>query len=1801
MQQQYNQYIAEVIFEKHIGILKEAKNGHCMKLQGVSNEVLHDLLERFRQQAPNIDIFILSQKSGGDFIDAFGLIELRNHEEHRPLLVLRPSNLRTAAEDSYGNATFTELTVDDAEDRLFDTLKSRLPADLTPAVHTIFDYLGKDFPVSLKNKYLIHFLEDTSQEALGKYLYLLGLFPDSALLENPQLIKNRLVFNQQSIEVISQFNQTVFDRVNALPLMPNTLQKQVSTFLQENYPEKTAFGLVANISKSYPQLDFAHWKIRELESNVEVQVEVLDLMTVKGKGKLVRDKDGELTLVGTSNTPAKVNLKFTTQPEPKKVPEIAYFTVDLMRPVGPGNYEQVVEMARFPISKAARKERTKEIEFDPNNIEAGAYFFRMTAFDANGVPLNINDDFRDANVQREWLEEKEKLGKEADRSKFKGKLISDSEGFIYELDDSDEGTEGDVVEREVKDKVANLMHGIFTCRMDYLKRQEDASGVGRDEEHWHWLSSDKAHLHSIFNAKFSDPRYNFQIEVSTKLKEAQLAILRNPEKTGTVQFYLSPSGRFQAEHLHLHSRDLFNSNKLARFQQARQSLFNAILEDITSKDGVFETFDLNKHKDLAENYVKEYLALTTILAERIPTKLNDKPEDKRKVLDLTLTIQNLDLVQIKTQLPNQEWISAWLIPPIHPLRIAWFLQMNKTFSDWEKLTQENPKLASLWDENLKSVFTGGLYPTNIPLVLADYDNLNAYEYTGEICFGWGLYLKSIWMEKDLESMSARNRIILQYLRQQLNIRNQRFVENDLSFDLVKRHVRNYLSLHPYTEQLNINLFNAGEGNIFSDVLLDLEKESVFKSLRYEIRQFTNRDSIINHGDSFLNLLNPGTTQTEEAEKFSQVSESRLFPKLRFSLNSVQEYLQAPSKYEAHLSFLISPFPLRTKAYQPLTPVNSFHWGGLIVEPQIEVNYSEDRSLFSWARFIYSDNESAKQSSLTQMLTNVNALISFNLSGNFTSSCPATELQLLGSDTVLLDTLHEHSDWVITFDKHLGPEIFDLPNPQGAIPFLLDYIPGSSPLGVSSFLTTRPGEEIEALIIPYLQRLLGNTREDLRSMALMVLEDLRAISGSVILQLGTSPNKVLETIGIALTKRLLEKKGILSNQFIIPIDLHQDLFRENTKGDDPLSGKRADLLLAHLQPEKKSIHFQVIEIKCRTQVNEVGGLFVRDSLKTEIDAQLLNTVKTLRYHFDPMNDLIANRFDRPLKTKMLTQLLSFYLKRAVRYSLINSEEAKEGIRFISNLSEDYELTFIKRGIVFELEADFSIEKEQFEDDLMYYYVGKNAIADILNPDSELNSYRSDIKTAVIERDFSIRTEKIIVEEIFKQEMEDLEVGKSGEKVTAKGIIDDDFLSGTVTKVEPFQAPEVEITGEQAEFSPPNYDVYIGDDKPSQQYGLLGRTIQKKKIALDLNGTNTISLFGVQGAGKSYTLGTIAEMVLKPIHNINAMIKPLAGVIFHYSESQDYKPEFTTMRYPNDQPKELEILNAIYDAKPDAIQNIVLLVPHAKLDARKAEYPNLEVLPLAFSSRELNIGDWRFLMGAPGNQSLYMKQVNNLMRTLRGNITLESLENAIEETGLLNPGQKELAFSRLSLAREYLNDEAQLGSLIEPGRLVIVDLRDEFIEQDDALGLFVIMLNIFANAKAKDGKVFNKFIVFDEAHKYMNNRDLTSNIVTAIREMRHKGVSLLIASQDPPSLPTEIIELSSILLMHKFNSPQWLRHIQKSVTQAISLTPGDLSALSPGEAFLWASKSNIKSITQQPVKIQTRPRVTKHGGGTVNSIA
>lgn len=391
--------------------------------------------------------------------------------------------------------------------------------------------------------------------------------------------------------------------------------------------------------------------------------------------------------------------------------------------------------------------------------------------------------------------------------------------------------------------------------------------------------------------------------------------------------------------------------------------------------------------------------------------------------------------------------------------------------------------------------------------------------------------------------------------------------------------------------------------------------------------------------------------------------------------------------------------------------------------------------------------------------------------------------------------------------------------------------------------------------------------------------------------------------------------------------------------------------------------------------------------------------------------------------------------------------------------------------------------------------------------------------------------------------------------------------------------------------------LGVSGPSPQYGLLGE-VSGRMVAIDLNQTHTISLFGVQGGGKSYTLGTVAEMASLSIPGINVLPQPLATIIFHYSPTMDYAPEFTSMVSPNSDEPQVAALRERYGAEPKALSDVLLLVPSDKLEARRAEYPAIDVRPLRFAASELQASHWRFLMGAVGNQATYIRQLNQIMKRLRNDLTLEGLRQGIDEARIPDH-LKELAHARLDLAAEFIDDTALLGPLLRPGRLVIVDLRDEFMEKDQALGLFVVLLQLFAEVEYQ-GRKFNKLVVFDEAHKYIESPDLVAGLIEVVREMRHKGTSIMVASQDPPSVPVALIELSSQIILHKFNSPAWLKHIQKANAALAGLNAEKMANLKPGEAFVWSSKATDEVFTRGAVKVRCRPRVTQHGGATKTAV-
>ncbi|MBN8685228.1 MAG: ATP-binding protein [Chitinophagales bacterium] len=1794
--QEYYSQILDLIYNNYKSTWEQAKPGHCIKLTGLPETQLLDLQGRIRRLNPKMDCFVVNDKKADDirYISATKLIELRNNE-HRALFALIPTNSHTAAEDSYGNATFQNIDLQEVDYQLLEGIKKQFPAELARQFKEIEEFLRID-PADTISKVLPYVLSvqkaGFTEASLGDNLFYLGLIPDHILCDDRQQMLSRLNYNTIITSRLVDFSQSIYERVDQLPIEKDSLQKDLIRFFQNETELDSRAKIVETIARSYPLLNFQYWKIPTPNtSEIKVTVEWIK----DGSGNSLEDEQGDKILKIQDGKSGNIKIRISTTPPFNQLTDLDSFKISLIMA---DSNTVLSELTRFKKPGTNRQFTDKKVELYANSVEVGNYYFRVHALDKDGNILNTKDEFKDPKVQEAWQKEVKVKGEaNADRSVFQYKLTCDSDTFHVEIDDE----EVDEPAENRKAKLHNALEAYFKFRVDRFKRKEESEMPTVDHNESFWLESKQKKLLSTYFVKFNN-RHHYQIICSRKLKLLQNIFLKAPRTLGHCTVTLNSNPAFESLQTARLEESLLSKFAPETFLTAREALFNAVLNhcEYQQGQGSFESFPWHEHRTLLDQYLEAYHDWASALRKRTEEHNNVSGAEAVELSRLFQAFTTLDFCFIQSKLPDGKTVDIALIHPLHPLRLFWFRLLMQLFGDWEEKTRTYEGHLTEWTAKLEGLFAGEWMPSNHPLVIPGGEK-EYYIYAGELAFGWGMYAKS----HIVETLNARQ--LVGYFRRLFNIDKSAFVDSDVNRKVIIRHLSHFITQHPYVDKLVINIFNGGEAFVFADALVELEKDSRFKEVNYEIRLFETKERIIPYGQGFKELINPEFNQSEEAEAFSQATTNRLFPKLRYSVNTVADFLGNFLTYGAHLSFLINPFSLGITLIREQIQKNAQFVNGLVTEPQVQISLTGNEP--SWLHYIPLSPEFFPQESIAFQATDclkITQQFTANILSTSTNSrsLPATKLVLRQSDNVLISKIHESSDWVVTLDRNLGPEIFDLPAKEVTKPFLLDYIPGEEISGISSFLTTYPTSEVLGLLSPHFQEFsINSDTKEGRNKIRILLEDLRAVSSSLILQLNSTQNKAFEVIGTTLAKRVLEKKGILKNAIIVPIDLHQSLF-PNGKEENK---SRADQLIVSIDLESRTLNVIVLEIKCR----KVAQL---NTLKEQIKGQVQNTTQVLQQQFDPAFAIVHDRLDRALKNYELRSILSFYAHRAQRFGYL-PDSVNEGYQsFLDTLDHGFQVEFRQLGFIFDFGTDIPHRKEQVDAEFTCFVFGKSLINDILDEHADLDTNRLE-KTELdpLVQYFDVNKtltpflkqfrDKVMIPTIEPSKLEvDIETSSEEHEISQESPFEREVTPDQIVGGHESLEPIVLIPTNQPIISnqePPHFDVFIGTNKPSAQYGILGQTQYGRKIAIDLNETVTISLFGVQGGGKSYSIGSVMEMVLKPIGQVNYLPASMAGVIFHYSESMDYAPEFTSMKFPNPDLTEIQLLKQDYGAEPASIEDVLLLTPKDKLEERKAQYPSLNVQPILFNSNELDAKAWMFLLGALNNDSTYIRQIKSLMRQNRDALTIEGLRTSIENSTLLTNAQKSLALQRLTFAADYIDDQYILRDHLIPGRLIVVDLRDEYIMKDEALGLFVIMLNIFSSISEYGGKRFNKFIVFDEAHKYMDNRELSGKIVEAIREMRHKGVSILIASQDPPSLPNEIIELSSIVLTHKFNSPSWLKHIQKSISQLGVLTPADMSSLKTGEAFLWASKSTDSTITQRPSKIKIRPRVTQHGGGTIKA--
>ena len=1813
------------VVERYKDDIKQAQAGHCLKITGLALKELQKLIGMLRPINPDVQVFILSDElSGDDYICATKLIELRNASS-KAILALIPVNSRTSAEDSYGDATFRNLNVASLHDAFYLNLQEEIPdsyrhiwSNLVPL------FAEKRLPNDIVMNYLLYVdSKSYADEAWGEGLYLLGMIPDAALLDANNLRYRYMLNYDHCASVLCDYALPTPDRVSNLPLKPNTLQKELISFFNNERGLVDRYVICQRIHEKYPQFNLSKWPFNrdegddDEEKNVIVRAEIVP--GIDPQKELYKNKDGNYIVnLFEGKKCGKVKLTISSEPAPKDDARIDAFQVVIM---SRDDFAEGQVVRKFKLTTNRNQSRNITVELKYGTIEDGDYMLAVHALGKDDEVLDKDNPFKIDVIEAAWQEASKQDGNlKKDKFRRDGSYAFSNETGVFSiknvsLDDSENIDEpgGDTGRRA---KVSNYLQGYMQFHMAHFKDGDfKYDSLGEEGSKWQ-----EGSLNNEYYFDFG-PAYAFQIQLSKKLLSLEQVFLKHSEQLGHIDAEAS-ANQTDSKLQSIVFKELNSSIVIPEaLKESRKELFELICNSTVEHAGVTATFDVAANLGAIKRYLTDYSEWIRSFSDTVISE------------EIALEIQNIDTVMLLAETPDGGYCRVKLITPLHPLRLAWLVNIYELFNDWEEKTLENAAYKKTWYKKLDKLFMGGLPLDVAPFILAEGSIKEPFQYVGELTFGWGFYAQPSHRAEDL--FASEYRQLLSYVAMLLNVPRETRIDSDVSLDMVVKHIINYAKAHPYTSKLVINLFNAGDASIFAIALLLLEKMGY--SLDYEIRIFAD-DMLIQPGEALRDLVNPDSPfAVEEAEAFSQASSNRLFPKLRFSRNNVQEFVKHHDQYQAHLSFLINPFPVHTELVHPDELSRSFFLNGVMCRSV--VTEKEIGKSFVWNRYFSEKNIANSVTGFADvavgLFAGIQRMTGKVMSSTQKESVPATTLLIRENDAMLLSFIHEVSDWVITFDKNMGPEFYDLPSLGGEeMPYLLDYVPSQETMGISSFLTTRPTSEVEGLMAPHFSSYGINIDDPAKFRSL--LEDVRTVSSSILMQVNATQRKAFEVLGITLTKRFLMKKGLLAESFIIPIDLHKELFEDT----DDETKERADNLVVQIDSAKREITMTVVEIKCRQNLGDADS----EALHEKIQSQVLNTISAMQQHFEikPVND----RLDRELKTLEFKQFLNFYVRRATRYQQLDSDVALDYTKFLNTLEDGYTLRFKQLGVIFNFSQE-SRQKKEYLGDLVIYTMGKPALTEILDDSSSLNTSSLSERDHQDDQDFinffeprTLRSFKKDERDIPSVKFDDFPEDKPEDVIEPKSEKKED--EHTPEEVVPAIAPqsedgsqpaeeqksEVEQIPEdtnkseeehpqelepdpapeipQVEEADPNYEepkieMIIGDNKPSPQFGVIGKVLSNKRIiGIDLNQCNTISLFGVQGAGKSYTIGSVMEMTLKQFSKVNKLPAPMAGVIFHYSDSMDYAPEFTSMIYPNDEAGQLAKLKAEYGAEAGSVKDVLLLAPESQVENRIAEYPGIEVHPIGFDSSELSVKDWMFLLGATGNDSTYIKELKQIMKANRNDMSLENIRKGVNNSDHFSSGQRALATQRLDFADEYINDGTKLSQYLRPGRLIIVDLRDEFIEKDEALGLFVVMLNIFSGVMQVDGKAFNKFIVFDEAHKYMNNKELVDSITTAIREMRHKGVSVMIASQDPMSLPTEIIELSSIVIMHKFSSPAWVKHVQKAITALQTLTPTEMASLGSGEAFLWANKSDDKLVTQRPIKISIRPRVTKHGGETISAI-
>lgn len=429
----------------------------------------------------------------------------------------------------------------------------------------------------------------------------------------------------------------------------------------------------------------------------------------------------------------------------------------------------------------------------------------------------------------------------------------------------------------------------------------------------------------------------------------------------------------------------------------------------------------------------------------------------------------------------------------------------------------------------------------------------------------------------------------------------------------------------------------------------------------------------------------------------------------------------------------------------------------------------------------------------------------------------------------------------------------------------------------------------------------------------------------------------------------------------------------------------------------------------------------------------------------------------------------------------------------------------------------------------------------------------------------------------------------------------------------------------------FDIVVGRSRQdSEKYGaqgavLIGRqyvqmgaaTSLSNNVFIDVMHSHAVFVCGKRGSGKSYSMGVLAEgMAQMPDsvkQNLSIILLDTMGV-------------YWTMKYANHQDA---ALLRTWGLEPEGL-SVKIFTPSGVYDTYKEKGIPTDA-PFAIRPADLNAEDWCLTFGIDPNApaGVLIARITGELRKQKASFSLQDAARAVAGDGKSDDHTRNMVishFQRVGAWGIFSKKGTSLGELAAPGQVTVLDmshyatLPGGWLIKSLVIGLVAKKLfteRMLARRNEELAQVTSAmhyiaqdaperleeplvWLIVDEAHEVLPNdarTAATDALVTILREGRQPGISLVLASQQPGKIHTDVITQSDIVIAHRLTAQMDVdalgqltqTYMREGLVQKLDTLPRV-----NGAAVIF------DDMNERIFAVQVRPRITWHGGNAPTAL-